>query len=180
MRTLAIFAVGLLVAACGGSVTSTGVTPTPGPGGAATNPPATTTGVQPPAGATIDPCALLSEDDILEATGREVDTMTPGSVMGIFANGCEWELALGDDDMVPVSIQLGAISPGGRDYYDRYLKIVATGSVPGIGDEAATSDAGGIDAVKGDTLLSFFVIAFGDDEDQITHDLAVAAFEKVP
>ena len=180
MRTLAILVIGLLVAACGGSATSSGANPTTGPGGAVTNPPLSTFDLRPPAGAAADPCGLLTDAEIEEVTGRTVVTKRAGPVMGIFANGCSWELGLGGDDMVPVSIELGAISPGGRDYYERYLKIVATGSVPGIGDEATTSDVGGIDAVKGDTLLSFFVIAFGDEEEQITRDLAVAAFEKVP
>jgi hypothetical protein len=178
MRTLAILTIGLLVAACGGGASSSGVSPSVAPGSAATNQPAAT-GVEPPAGATLDACALLTDEDILAATGRAVDTMTPGSVMGIFSNGCEWELVPGDDDITPVSIDLGVVSPGGLEYYETYLKFDTT-PVSGIGDDAVTDDAGGISAVKGDTLVSVFVIAFGDDEERFTRELTHAALTRVP
>jgi len=187
MRTLLILTMGLVAACGGGSATTSGPNATPGaqnatpvPAGTTPGQPASTFDLRPPDAVASDPCALLTDADIEAATGRTVDTMRAGPVMGIFSNGCTWELAPGEDDMVPVSIEIGAVSPGGRDYYDRYLKIVATDTVQGVADEATTSEAGGIDAVKGDTLLSFFVIAFGDEEEQITRDIAIAAFEKVP
>ena len=189
MRTLLILTIGL-VAACGGgtatntstgpAATSSGAAATASPAAATPNQPASTLDLRPPDAIASDPCALLTDAEIEAATGRTVDTKREGPVMGIFQNGCSWELGLGDEDTVPVSIEVGAVSPGGRDFYERYLKMGATGDVAGIADEATTTEAGGIDAVKGDTLLSFFVIAFGDEEDQITHDIAVAAFEKVP
>jgi len=185
MRTLLILTIGLVAACGGGSAASSGaaataLSATAPPAAATPNQPASTLDLRPPDAIASDPCALLTDAEIEAATGRTVDTKRAGPVMGIFQNGCSWELGLGDDDMVPVSIQIGAVSPGGRDFYERYLKMGATGDVAGIAGEATTTEAGGIDAVKGDTLLSFFVIAFGDEEDQITHDIAVAAFEKVP
>ena len=185
MRTLAILVTGLLVAACGGSAISSGTNPTTGPGVAATNapvinPPTSTFDLRPPDGVAADPCALLTNADIEEATGRKVETMRAGPVMGIFANGCTWELAFGGDDMVPVSIELGVISPGGLQYYETYLKPYDATPIAGIGDDAVTHDAGGISAVKGDTLVSVFVIAFGDDEEAFTRELTQAVLSRVP
>jgi hypothetical protein len=164
----------LFVVACGGGGANPSIAlnagATPSPAGA----PAGTT-VGQPAGSSLDACSLLHDADILVATLRDVDTMTAGPVMGVFSNGCTWDLELAENDTVPVTIELGVVSPGGSAYYDRYLAISDNTPVSGIGDKASQSEAGGINAVTGDTLVSVFVVAFGEDEDAFTNELARAA-----
>jgi hypothetical protein len=166
-------AVAALVVACGSSNGGSSIPPAPTslPG------PVTTTAGQ-PAGS-VDVCALLSPADILAATGRAVATKTPGPVMGIFDQGCSWELATGTGDVVAWSIDLGVITPGGRSYFDRYLGPDGE-PISGLGDAAVEESAGGITAVKADTLVSVFVIAFGGDEKTITRNLTEAALAHVP
>ena len=102
--------------------------------------------------------------------------------MGIFDNGCNWELDPGRDDIVGWTIELGVISPRGRSYFDTFLSFPEdTEPVSGLGDVAVSSDVGGIHAVKGDTLVSVFVIAFNaDDESALTRELVQTALSHVP
>ena len=51
---------------------------------------------------------------------------------------------------------------------------------PGLGDAAVREDAGGVTLVKGDSLLSLFVIAMGGEEERITRDLVETALPRLP
>lgn len=143
-----------LVAACGGGATTTAGPGAPGAtsGGTATQAPG--------GGATIDPCALLTDEDIKAATGFSPIRETAGPTMGIFEVGCEWELD--NEGGVPWSIVLGVRPEGGRDYYDSFFAPpVGEGEVlEGVGDDALQSDIGDVNAVKGDTMFSVSYIEF--------------------
>ena len=166
----------LTTTACGGSPSATNPT-TAGPTTSVTAQPSTG-GAQIPPAATLAACALLTDADIEQVTGRAVDSATPGS-LGTLTNGCSWKLALGDADITPVSIDLGVISPQGVEYYETYVKPYDTTPISGIGDDAVVDGAGGITAVKGDTLVSVLVIASGEDEEAFTRDLTLAALSRV-
>jgi hypothetical protein len=179
--TAALFA--LVVVACGGaSVASPTGAPTATPGGPAGGTPSVSVTVAPTAGgASIDSCALLSDDEIAQATGRQVASKTPGPAIGTFADSCSWELTQTSDDTVPWSIDIGVMASGGRSYFDTYLSsLEGTDPVTGVGDAAVIDGAGGITAVKRDTLISVLVIAFAGDEETITRALAETALSHIP
>jgi hypothetical protein len=129
----------------------------------------------------MNACSLLSDDEVEQITGRSIATKESGSVMGIFDNGCSWELDPGRDDLVGWTIDVGVRSPGGRSYFDTFLSLPEdTEPISGLGDVAVTDGAGGISAVKGDTLISVFVIAFSaDDEEALTRLLTETALSHV-
>jgi hypothetical protein len=134
-----------------------------------------------PVGQSIEACSLLSDDEIQDLTDRSIASMIAQPVMGIYENGCHWELDPGSDDIVGWSIDVGVRSPGGRSYFDTFLAPYSVGPVSGLGDAAVTMDGGSIEAVKGDTLVSTFVIAFSaDDEEALTRQLAETALSRVP
>ena len=161
--------VGLLsLVACGGGGTSSPVTSPIASGLPATNAPASATGgvaSPPPAGA-VDACALLTDDEILQATSHAVVNRTAGPQMGIFQNGCLIELE-DDDAIVPPEITIGVISPGGADYFRRFFvePFPEAEHVSGIGDDAVRGGAGDLLAVKGDTMVNVLYIGLGDEEE---------------
>jgi hypothetical protein len=145
--------------------------------------PAATVAPTPPQPAqSLNACSLLTDDEVEEVTDRTIATKEAGPVMGIFNEGCTWELDPGRNDVVGWSVELGVISVGGRSYFDTYLSFPDdTEPVSGLGDVAVVSDVGGISAVKGDTLVSVFVVAFNaDDEAALTRELTQTALEHVP
>ena len=134
-----------------------------------------------PQGQAFDACSLLSDAEVEQITGGSVATRTDAPVQGIYDNGCAWELEKVPGEVAGWSIELGVIAPGGRDFYDDVLSPYAAGPVPGIGDVASEGQACEIVAVKVDSLVSVFVIAFGTaDEDKLTRDLTLAAISHVP
>jgi hypothetical protein len=184
--TALLLTLGVVVSACSA--------PAPGGGTASSHPPGVGTGTpgesglaatslpapaQP--GQSIDACSLLTDDEVERITERSIATREEGAVMGIFDEGCSWELDAGREDVVGWSIELGVISPGGRSYFDTFLSFPDdTEPVSGLGDVAVVSDAGAINAVKGDTLVSVFVIAFSaDDEAALTRELTETALAHV-
>lgn len=174
----AILLMAMAVIACGGGGAAT-TSAAPGPStGVGAQP--STVGTQPPRGAALDPCALLTDADIEQVTGRAVDNSTPGSLGGSFSNACSWELARGDADITPVTIDLAVISPHGVEYYETNVAPFETTRISGIGDEAVVDGAGGITAVKGDTLVSVLVIAVGQVDETFTRELTQAALSRVP
>jgi hypothetical protein len=190
----ALSALAAVLVACGGTTpastpsTSSAVRPTQA--GAlstpaaplATSPVSVPTQAGQPQGQAVEACSLLSDEEIEQIGGATIASKTNGSVQGVFANGCAWELdPRASGQMIGTSIELGVIAPGGRDYYDRYFAPFAREKVEGIGDEALRGEAGDIMAIKGDALVSVFVIAMGaGDEDQMTRDLLVKAISNLP
>jgi hypothetical protein len=183
---LVVAAVGMVVGACGGAATGSGPSGT-SPSGTTRAPasvapasslaPASVAPAPPVEGQAVDACSLLSDEEIEQTLGYPVKTKTPGSVMGIFANGCSWEVDSAAEQIVDWSLDVGVISPGGRQYYDTYLGPYDGEPISGLGDVAQESDAGGINGVKGDTLVSVFLIAMGSgaDEERMTRELTEAA-----
>lgn len=175
-QQLSVLVATLLLVGCGGGTVSSptassvasGPPSTPVSGsptiGAATSPPA----------AAVDACALLTDEEILQATTHAVVRRTPGQ-MSIFPNGCWIELA-DDGTMIPPEITIGVVSPGGAYYFQRYFVDAVTGveHVSGIGDDAVRGGAGDLIAVKGDTLVSVLYIGLGDG-DMITQSLLLSA-----
>jgi hypothetical protein len=51
--------------------------------------------------------------------------------------------------------------------------------VSGLGDAAVRADAGGVLAVKGDTLVSVDYTAFGEDAKEVPHKLVEIALSHV-
>ena len=175
----------MISAACSAGTSGSGAS-TLGPGLASIGPSgsarATLAAVPNRAGQSLDACSLLTDDEVERITERTIATKQEGPVMGIFDEGCSWELDPGRDDLVGWTIDVGARAPGGRSYFDTFLSFPEdTEPVSGLGDVAVVDDAGGITAVKGDTLVSVFVIAFSaDDEAALTRELTETALAHVP
>lgn len=166
-----------LVAACSSGSPKTTALPSGNPPSVSAQ--QTSVAVAPPAGQTIEACSMLSDSEIQAITGRAPAKKTPGATMGIFDNGCEWELPEGPNDGVPWTVDLGVVSPGGRNYYDRFMAISGD-PLTGFGDAAVSDEVGGITAVKGDTMVSVFVIAVFTDEQPMTRELTQTALSHVP
>lgn len=113
-----------------------------------------------------DACGLLSDQEILRATGApSVLNRTPGS-QSMMAAGCYWQLESIPADYGPWELWLGVEPTGGRERFESELEF-ANGferkvqPVAGIGDEAFLGIAGDWLAIKGDTLISVQYVAFG-------------------
>jgi len=111
--------------------------------------------------AIADACALLTDAEIKDATGHGVAKKAPGPQMGIFDVGCHWQL----DDPNASEITLGAISPGGKNYFDTFLAPGAESHIAGLGDDAVRDVGGSVTAVKGDALVSIDWVAFPGNKD---------------
>ena len=181
MRWALLVALAVLIGACGATPTSTD--PSPGRSTEASFPDASIPppGSVPPVADDAeapDACGLLTDSDIAEITGWEVDTVEPGPAMGIYQNGCTWVLAGGS--AAPAEIELGVLSPGGRSYFDTYFAPYAEdeGSEPleGVGDVGLVGGiSGSAMAVQGDLLADVYWLDFGDGGD----DVAIALLERV-
>jgi hypothetical protein len=121
---------------------------------------------------------LLTDEDIREITGYEVVRKTPGPAMGIYQNGCEWELNSGRGD-VNWTITLGAMSPGGRQYFDKYLNLDGNPPIPGLGDIAVSNMGDCVTAVKGDTLVDIHYIDFSKAKEKIPERLMERIFSRL-
>lgn len=166
----------ILLAACGGGTATSG----PGGPGATSGTPAT----QAPGGGavtqapdqTVDACALLTAADIEAGTGLAAKPGLSGPQGGIFPSGCLWEL-VDDDSIVPPEVTLGVISPGGRDYYDRYFAGLGDPGyepIEGLGDLAVDAQFGAVLVVSGDVFFQVQYIGggFGDDDTAVATKLS--------
>jgi hypothetical protein len=102
-------------------------------------------------------CDLLTDADIQELGGVAVVSKTDDVLDTIYSNNCRWQLEVGE-------INLGIVSPGGRDFYDTRLGIVnGLEPVEGLPADTAVLQeiTGTIWAVKGDTLIDLFTIGVG-------------------
>ncbi|OGO59115.1 MAG: hypothetical protein A2V85_16980 [Chloroflexi bacterium RBG_16_72_14] len=168
-KRLACLAVTLIVAGCGGASPSalpTGTTTAPASGTASEPPgdlPAASADPEPGStagGEVAAACELLTTEDIVEVTGWKVAEVRAEMTHGLFENGCRWTLdggpamAMG----VPARIVLGVLSPGGRDYFDRYFAPFAAenGDEPleGLADVGLRQSTGSVMAVLGDVLVA--------------------------
>lgn len=180
----------VLLAACGGtagapSAEDAGASDA---GSAAASQPAPSTEMDAPAPSvgtdvigSIDACELLPDEEIAELTTWTPELERSGPQLGVFPDGCYWELAGGTSaEMgVPASITLGVRAEGGRAYFDTYFEPYAeeNGEEPldGVGDVGLIGElAGTVMAVQGDVLVSVQWIDFGGDETS----MAIALLER--
>jgi hypothetical protein len=144
----AVLAVGMLVAACGGSDAKPGTsatvaptsggdttspTPSPSPSAAATTTTATATTVGSPAGA-VDACSLLTVDEVSATIGEAVGDGKLGSHPPDYV--CTWKSAIG---LGEVSIEVYTEFGGGSKelavaHYDR--ADAGSEQVSGLGEKA--------------------------------------------
>jgi hypothetical protein len=101
-----------------------------------------------------DACAVLTDDEILRATGgSSIMSRTPGT-QDFLPAGCFWEVE-DDDGFLAATVTLGIATQGGRQHYDTMVPFDDVGvPVPGVGEEASDLGFGGILAVEGDTAVS--------------------------
>lgn len=158
-------AIASLVAACGGTTPTTGPTGT-APGLATTSPGGGTATQAPDQGGTVDACALLTTADIEAVTGLQTKSRAPGPQGGVFESGCLWEL-IGERPLLPPTISLGVMRPGGREFYDRNFAAMDAGYQPiaGLGDVAVDADFGAVHVVSGDTFFQVQYIGDGGGDD---------------
>lgn len=174
-----LMVVGIVVAACGGAAPTTG--PGSTQGGAASNAPTGPT-VTPggvasaPAGAGA--CDLLDDAQIETVTGFELISEEPGPTMGIFENGCTWELESGMTG-APWQVVLGVLTPGGREYYDKFMAIMEGDAISGLGDVAIRSEANTVIAAKGDALVSIQYIDLSAPREEVPVELIKLAFAQL-
>jgi hypothetical protein len=160
----------LVLAACGGSSggpTATsgptvpvaaatqvpgGEAPTTDPGtGAASQEPVAGGATLAPGAGTIDACSILSAEDIMRITAAKLVTAVPAQQLGIFSNGCLYEL---NDGSTTTTINIGIMETGGRQYFDSQIAPGGFDTFSGVGDVAVNYTAGAVLAVAGDTLVS--------------------------
>ena len=146
-----------------GAVATQGTAATQSTGGQATQQPGG-------GGATVDACALLTDDDIKAVTGLAVSKKTAGPQGGVFPSGCLWELA--GKGVVPPNIALGILTVGGKSFYDTNFKPFQNEQnatpVTGVGDEAVDVGFGVIQAVSGDAFFNLQYIGEGDHEIELS------------
>lgn len=150
-RRLALsLAVGtFVVGACGGA--PGGPNPSTGPQGTGT--PAT-------APASIGrACDILTDADIQEITGTTVVSKTDNVADTVYANRCRWTLQR--EDGGNGTFDLGILSPGGRERYDRSGGNSGLQPLDGLpaDDAGVDPNVGGIFAVRGDTLIDVYTLS---------------------
>lgn len=106
-------------------------------------------------GVTDEACTMLMAADVEAILGASLVTAVPAQQLGIFTNGCLFELSVGG---TTTSVNLGVMTSGGRAYYDAEIKPTNTQngytSIVGLGDEAVNARPGSVLVVAGDVLLS--------------------------
>ena len=150
-RAALLAACTLAAAACGGgSPAPTGTT-----GTTATPTPTQATSSVPKA------CTLLSDDDLLGLTASTVQSMDDDVADTVYANHCRWTLERSDGGTG--TVDLGILSPGGRERYDHSGGVNGLEPIEGLpADDAGTDDiTGSIFAVRGDTLVDVFTLSLG-------------------
>jgi hypothetical protein len=117
-----------------------------------------------------DACVLLSDEEVLLATGAtSVLSRTPGS-QAMQPAGCTWQLEPAEPGSDAWTLNLGVALEGGRQPFDDQLEFFGGNLVPGIGDAAAEM-FGAWNAVKGETFVTVQMIAFGGNAPRSSSDV---------
>lgn len=108
-----------------------------------------------------DACGLLSDEEILAATGAaSIVSRQPGP-QSLMPAGCYWQLESPNMDTYgPWELYLGVQAQGGRQRFEEELSFFETPRIGGLGDDA-TEMFGTFSAVKGDVYVSLQYVAFG-------------------
>lgn len=130
-------------------------------------------------GGVSDPCSLLTDDEILEVTGRAPSSHEGGARFGAFTTGCIWQVQ--GAGMMPATITVLMKNPGGRASWDQYLVPIQGEftAVPGLGDAAFAKVHWPTHVVVGDTYVSVQFVDSPDPEGPISTELARRVVEKV-
>jgi hypothetical protein len=107
-------------------------------------------------------CALLSDEEILRATGAEEIASRQAGPQFMLAAGCEWDLSAADGSVLR-TLTIGAQRPGGRARFDAEAEVwKGLPHIAGIGEDAFSdiSDTGW-SAVTDDTYLALGYLAMG-------------------
>lgn len=111
-------------------------------------------------------CALLSDAEIMAATGVDrIASMQPGPQF-LLPAGCSWDLSPADGSMVR-DLLLGVRQPGGRDAYEAEARVWAGAPrIAGIGEVGFQDLSGGWFAVADDSYLGmqYLAMGFGQNE----------------
>ncbi|MBB5869122.1 hypothetical protein F4553_002501 [Allocatelliglobosispora scoriae] len=130
-----------------------------------------------PADSSIDPCKLVTPDEVTKALGAKVGdgVAQPGGLPG------QRSCAFGSPETKRL-VTIGVVG-GGRGVYDQVRDGLGAASkeVPGLGD-AAVREAGYLHMLKGDTVLMIFVNGLGNgtEAETATSGLAAAALGRLP
>lgn len=132
-------------AACGGATPGATAAST----GAASAPPA----------AIAKACDLLTDADIVAITGTTVVSKDSNVADTIYENHCRWTLKRPDGGTG--TLDLGILSPGGREVYDHSGGTSGLQSIGGLPADAAGLDTntGSVFAVRGDVLIDVFTLS---------------------
>lgn len=108
-----------------------------------------------------DACGLLSDEEILAATGSTaVISRTPGA-QTMMPAGCYWQLESANTELYgPWELYLGVQTEGGRRRFEEESSFFETPRIGGLGDDA-TEMFGAFSAIKGDVYVSLQYVAFG-------------------
>lgn len=107
-----------------------------------------------------DVCALLTEDEVLRASGATTVLVTPGP-QNVLPNGCRWDLDADDPASSTRSFTLALQSGGGRERFDEEARAMGGRPASGLGDAAIVGISGDVLVRKGDTVVITQYIAFG-------------------
>jgi hypothetical protein len=98
---------------------------------------------------------MLAAADVQAVLGASLVTAVPAQQLGIFTNGCLFELSVAG---TTASVNIGVMTSGGRAYYDTEIKPTNTQNgytpIEGLGEEAVNARPGSVLVVAGDVLLS--------------------------
>jgi len=108
-------------------------------------------------------CDLLTESEIKQHTGFEVDTKAAGKTLYTAANGCTWTLKSSVDN--PTVVVIGVIDPGGKTMFDNLFGAAGNANrVTGLGD-AAIQVNNQVIFVRGDTMVALMYSTFPLDQE---------------
>ena len=120
----------------------------------------------------MDPCGLLSDQDILEITGLEA-TGKEGSIsFGLWDAQCVWQVQ--GTGSVPATLKVTIKSPGGRANWDQYMIPIQSEftAVDGLGEAAFAKVHWPTHVLVGDTYISVQFADFPDPEGPVSTELA--------